>query len=56
MRPAHPRRMDLVRPAQVAGYFYPGEKAALKEEVKALLAGARFRVLASSLRATGSGW
>ncbi|VCU54388.1 hypothetical protein TTHN1_02203 [Thermus thermophilus] len=33
--------MDLVRPPQVAGYFYPGEKAALKEEVKALLAGAR---------------
>ena len=25
----------------MAGYFYPGEKAALKEEVKALLAGAR---------------
>ena len=41
VRPAHPGRMDLVRLPRVAGYFYPGEKAALEEEVGALLAGAR---------------
>jgi AmmeMemoRadiSam system protein B len=35
------RRMDLVRPAYVAGQFYPGEREALREEVASLLKAAK---------------
>ena len=41
MREEDSRRMDLVRPAYVAGQFYPGEREALREEVASLLKAAK---------------